>query len=73
MVYGMAWMARHDIWYGLAAMACYMLWPDGHHMVYGMAWRTWHGIWYVERHSITGFKALSWAKVPFTHGVADVS
>ena len=28
---------------------------------------------YVKRHSITCFKALSWAIVPFTHGVADVS
>ena len=40
-------------------------------MVYGMAWQ---GMtWYVERHSITCFKALSWAIVPFTRGVADVS
>ena len=40
-------------------------------MVYGMAWRVLS--WYVERHSITCFKALTWAIVPFTHGVADVS
>ena len=42
-------------------------------MVYGMAWRGMS--WYVERHSITCFKALPWAVVPFTrgHGVADVS
>ena len=42
-------------------------------MVHGMAWR---GMtWYVERDSITYFKALPWAIVPFTrgHGVADVS
>ena len=46
-VYVMAWrakngvwyglVARHDIWYGLAAMAWYMRWPGRHHMVYGMA------------------------------------
>ena len=46
MVYGMAWWTRHDIGYGLAAIASYMLWPGGHHMVYGMSWRTSHGIWY---------------------------
>ena len=40
-------------------------------MVYGMAWRGMS--WYVERHSISCFKALPWAKVPFTRGVADVS
>ena len=61
MVYGMVWWARngvwyglvkrHDIWYGLAGMAWYML--------YGMSWRGMS--WYVERHSITCFKALIWA------------
>ena len=76
MVYGMACWAQHDIWYGLVTMAWYMLWPGWHHMVYGMAWRTsqgicyglaryvmaWRGMsWYVVRHSITCFKALSWA------------
>ena len=45
MVYGIAWCARHDIWYGLAVMAWYMVWPCRHHMVYGMAWRASHGIW----------------------------
>ena len=40
-------------------------------MVNGMAWRGMS--WYVERHSITYFKALPWAIVPFTRGVADVS
>ena len=40
-------------------------------MVYGMALRG--RSWYVERHSITCFKALQWAIVPFTRGVADVS
>ena len=49
MVYGMAWLARHGIWYGLACMALYIVWPDGHgmfmllpgghDMVCGMAWR----------------------------------
>ena len=48
MVYGMAWRARHDIWYGLAAMAYYLLGLGGNHIVYGMAWRTSHGLaWYV--------------------------
>ena len=46
MVYGMAWWAQQDIWYGLAVMARYMLWPGWHHMVYGMACQTLHGIWY---------------------------
>ena len=45
--------------------------PGGHRMVYAMAWRGMS--WYVERHSITCFKALPWAIVPFTRGVADVS
>ena len=36
-----------------------------------MAWRGMS--WYVESYSITCFKALSWAIVPFTRGVADVS
>ena len=36
-VYGMVWWVRHDIWYGLVAMACYMQWPGGHYMVYGLA------------------------------------
>ena len=36
MVYGMAWLASHSIWYGLA----------GNGMVYGMAWRARHGIWH---------------------------
>ena len=53
-------------------MARYMLWPGRHCMVYGIM--AWLGIaWYVERHSITCFKALLWAIVPFTHGVADVN
>ena len=48
-----------------------MVWPGGHGIVYGMAWRDMP--WYVERHSIAYFKALPWAIVPFTRGVADVS
>ena len=43
-----------------------MVWPSGHRIVYGMAWRGMS--WYVERHSITCFKALPWAIVPFTCG-----
>ena len=27
------------IWYGLADMAQYMVWPSWHDMVYGMAWQ----------------------------------
>ena len=37
---------------------------------YGMARRGMS--WYVEMHSIACFKALPWAIVPFTRGVADV-
>ena len=48
-----------------------MVWPGGNGMVYGMAWRGMS--WYVERHSITCFKALPWAIVPLTCGVADSS
>ena len=70
MVYDMAWRARHDIWYGLAAIASYMVWPGGHHMVYGMAWRSMS--WFVESYRIICIKALSWAIVPFTRGVAVV-
>ena len=70
-IYGMAWRPWNGICYGLGGITWYMVWPGGHRMVHGMAWR---GIsWYVEKHSITCFKALSWAIVPFTRGVADVS
>ena len=70
LVYDMAWWAQHDMWFGLAAMIWYMIWPGGHHVVYGMAWRGMS--WYVESYRITCIKALSWAIVPFTRGVADV-
>ena len=60
MVYGMAWWARNGVRYGLAAMAWLIVWPGGHHMVYGEVLSC-----YVERHSITCFKELSWATVPF--------
>ena len=67
----MAWGPWHGICYGLAGITWYMVWPGGHRMVYGMAWR---GMpWYVEMYSITCFKTLPWAIVPFTRGVADVS
>ena len=33
MVYGMAC----QVWYSLADMACYMVWPCGHGVVYGLA------------------------------------
>ena len=46
MVYDMIWQARHGTWYGLACMALYMVWPDGHGIVYVRAWRAWHGMWY---------------------------
>ena len=39
MAWCMAWQAMHGIWYGLACMASYMVWPDGHGMVNVMAWR----------------------------------
>ena len=71
MIYGMDWRPLHGICYGLAGITRYMVWPGGHRMVYGMAWRG--TSWHVERHSITCFKALPWAIVPFTREVADVS
>ena len=40
-------------------------------MVYDLAWQGMS--WYVERQSITCFKALPWAIIPFARGVADVS
>ena len=47
-VYGVAWWTRNDVWYGLAAMAWYMLWYmvwlGRHCMVYGMACSLWAGI-----------------------------
>ena len=45
MVYAMAWRPWHDIWYGLAAIALYMLWPGGHHMVW--PGEVCHGMWKV--------------------------
>ena len=32
------YQAWHGIWYGLAGMALFMVWPGGHGMVFGMAW-----------------------------------
>ena len=64
MIYGMAWRPWHGIRYGLAGILWYMVWPGGRRMIYGMVWRGMS--WYVERHSITCFKALPWAIVPFT-------
>ena len=60
-VYAMAW--RASLWYGLADIAWYMFFFAGEVRM----------SWYVEKHSITCFKALPWAIVPFTRGVADVS
>ena len=42
------------MWYGLAGITWYIVWPggygmvlpDGHGMVYGMALRAWHGVWF---------------------------
>ena len=71
MIYDMAWRPWQGIRYGLAGITWYMVWLGGHRMVYGIAWQ---GIsWHVERQSITCFKALPWAIVPFTRGVAVVS
>ena len=54
-VYRMAWqgMARYMvwpggmtcIWYGLAFMAWYMLWSNGHGTLYGVVCRACHGLW----------------------------
>ena len=51
----MAWPcnAWHGIWYGLAGMVWYMVWPSKHVMVYGMAWWGSHGVWY-------GMAGLAW-------------
>ena len=58
MVYGIArrgmglhmvWLGRMTcIWYGLAGMAWYMVWPGGHRMVYriGMVWSVGNDIVY---------------------------
>ena len=67
MIYGMDWRP----WHGYAMAWQYMVCSCGHRMGYGMAWRG--TSWYVERYSITRFKALSSAIVPFTRAVADVS
>ena len=47
MVYDNALWAQHDIWYGLAGITWYMLWPGRHRMVYGMVWpgEACHGMW----------------------------
>ena len=45
-VNGLAWRARHGIWYGLAGHEWCLVWPDGHGMIYCVAWRTSHGMWY---------------------------
>ena len=48
-VYGMALrcMASHSVWYGLAGLACYIVWPGGHRMVlwYGLAGLVWDMVW----------------------------
>ena len=36
----------HGIWYGLAGITWYMVWPTGHGMVHDMAWQAWHCLWY---------------------------
>ena len=63
MVYGMAWRAWQDRWYGLADMSWYMVWPGRHGIVYDMAWRAWHGIWY-------GLAGKAWYMVwPGVYGI----
>ena len=68
MVYSMAWqalhgimvwpgLAWHGIWYGVAGIAWYMVWPGGHHMVYGSARHgACHSIWY-------GLAGMAWCMV----------
>ena len=36
----MALRAGYGIWFGLASMLWYVVWPGEHRLLYGMAWRT---------------------------------
>ena len=73
MVYGMAWLAWHGIWYGLAGKA-YGL--TRHGVVYGIPWRAWHGIrfgivgmaWYMIRHGGNRIWYMVW---PGGHGMLN--
>ena len=40
-------MTWHGIWYDLAGMVRYMVWPGSHGMVYVMAWSdmVWYMVW----------------------------
>ena len=44
MVYGMAWRASHGVWYDLAGLVWYIVWPGGIAWYYGMVW--WAGMEY---------------------------
>ena len=63
MIYGMALWQWHGICYGLACITWYMVWPGEHLMVYGMPGEV----------CLIVLKALTWAIVPFTCGLANVS
>ena len=70
----MAWQTWHCIWYGLAGMAWYMLWPGRawrgiwyylgrHGIVYGMAWWAWYGICYGLTGIWYGLADMAWYMV----------
>ena len=74
----MDWRAWHGIWYGLADMALYIVWPGEH----GMVWtgRTWHGISYnLGRHSMMyGMALRAWHGICYGlmgiwYGLADMA
>ena len=61
MVYGMAWWARHDIWYGLADIAWYVVWPG----------EVCHGIWKgIVLHALRQSRSVEWPML--VGGKADV-
>ena len=54
----MAWGQLHGIFYGLAGMEWYMIWPDGHGMVYNMTLQAWLGAWFGLWYSLVDKKMV---------------
>ena len=65
----MAWQIWHGIWYDLAGMALFMVWPGGHEMIFGMAregmawyiaWPVWHDMVYGMAWRVMTFYGMTW-------------
>ena len=82
MLYGMTWRACHGLWYGLACMPWYIVWPggqagytvrhSGYGIWYGLVCMAWYMVWPGGHSMVYGIcmAGIAWSMVwPDRHGM----